>query len=98
MSIAFESPFCWRMAEYYDVKNWEDDKLKGLQLSEIWLKPKDGLKTRELVEEEKKNEEDGWENILDPLSKTYKRRPKKTELSLQVGEARRNLIMKAVCQ
>ena len=54
--------------------------MKSLQLSETCLKPRDGSKTHEFVKEEKKDEEDGWENILDPLCKTRKGRPRKNRI------------------
>jgi len=64
--------------EHYDVKNWINNKLKRLQLSN--LKPKEILKTHEFVEEEKKDEEDGWKKILDSLSQTRKGRPRKNRI------------------
>ena len=63
--------------EYEDVKNWIDNKLKRLQLSEGLMKTNENPNTHETVEEEKKDEDDGWENILDTLSKTRKGRLRK---------------------
>jgi len=51
------------------------------------VKQKEVSNARWFVEEEQKDEEDGWQNILDPLSKTCKERPrKKIKLNLQIGE------------
>ena len=84
--------------EYDDVKNWIDIKLKKLQISETCRKQKDSPMTHEIVEEERKDEENGLENILDPLSKSRKGRPRKNRIKPQVGRVKRNLIMMAMSQ
>jgi len=66
--------------EYKCVKNWIDKKLKRLQLSEGQMKTNEIPKTHETGEKEKKDEDDGCENILDPLTKTYKGQSRKNKI------------------
>jgi len=75
--------------EYDDVKNWIDNKLKKLQISETCRKQKDIPMTHEIVEEERKDEEDGLENILDPLSKSRKGRPRKNRIKPAIRQRKK---------
>jgi len=66
--------------EYDDVKNWIDNKLKKLQISATCQKKKNVPMTREIVEEKRKDEENGLKNILDLLSKSRKGRLRKNRI------------------
>jgi len=84
--------------EYDDDKKCVDNKLKSLQPSETWLKPKDGPKTRELIEEERKMKRMFWKTYWIHSLRLIKGDLEKSELSLQVGKTRRNLSIKEMCQ
>jgi len=72
----------------------DSQQVKKTQLSESSVKQKEVSNTRGFVEEEQKDEEDGWQNILDPLSKTCKGRPRKKNKIKPAN--RRNLTMMAM--